>query len=186
MTRYLNFDTPEDVVVSLELSAHLLTAGDVTTNVRWKWVIVAMHDALQGSMAGALSARHITGGLAAKSTRNWIASVQNQRGGYPYLHTAEFGELLKRVRDPNLLDEPLVLNDHQADDLDRLHRYRNDFAHFKPESWSIAFDDLPRMVSVAVEATDHLMHLRAAFISEDQGSRLQAALKTIRANLDRL
>jgi hypothetical protein len=135
-------------------------------------------------MAFALSARHITGALTNESKKDLIAFLETNGGDYPQLKIDVFTALLKRVRDPKILGEPLVLDDGQAEDLFRLHNYRNDFAHFKPESWSIAFHDLPRMVLVAVEATDHLMRLRVAFLSEDQGPRLQASLKTIRSEID--
>jgi hypothetical protein len=181
---YLRFDPSEDVVVSLELAAHLLSNLDVSPNLRWKWVIVATHDALQGAMAFALSARQITGALTNKSKKDWIALLETNGGDYPELKIDGFTALLNRVCDPKILGEHLVLDCGQRKDLSRLHDYRNDFAHFKPESWSIAFHDLPRMVLVAVEATDHLMRHRAAFLSEDQGPRLREALKTIRSEID--
>ena len=49
MADYLRFDPSEDIVVSLELAAHLLTNRDVSPTLRWKWIIVATHDALQGA-----------------------------------------------------------------------------------------------------------------------------------------
>ena len=130
-------------------------------------------------MAFALSASHMTGALTNKSKEDWIALVETNGGNYPKLKIDFFTELLDRI-----LGEPLVLDCGQRKDLARLHDYRNDFAHFKPESWSIAFHDLPRMVLVAVEATDRLMRHRAAFLSEEQVSRLREVLKTIRSEID--
>ena len=153
MADYLRFDPSEDIVVSLELAAHLLTNRDVSPTLRWKWLIVATHDALQGAMAFALSARHEA--LTNESKHDLIAFLATDGGNYPQLKINVFAALLKSVRDHKALVEPLVLDGGQAIDLNRLHTYRNDFAHFKPESWSIAFHDLPRMVLVAVEAMNH-------------------------------
>jgi hypothetical protein len=179
------FNQFEDVLISLELAANLL-ATDQRSTVLCKWLIVSIQDALQCAMMCALSATQVTDHLARSIDRE--LGEANKRD-YPVLRIDVFTELFKRVRDPAKLSfgKPVALDVEQVRDLEQLHTYRNEFVHFKPETWNIRFGDLPRMLSIALMVIEHLtlMNCRAESFVGDQPARFDAVVPEIRVGLSR-
>jgi len=185
---YLRFDEIEDVLSSLDLLA-LVTPLLKKHPSYWKWAIIVAHAGLQGAMVCALRDTSGVSVLEKKCARQMLEWLETQKGNPPKEKLADFETLLSRsTKAANMDGQPLKLTDRQTKDITRLHRhFRNDFAHFVPKSWSIEKAGLPRIVRVAVDATDVLMHNERVDrnLRGNRKRRLAHQLKTIREGLTR-
>jgi hypothetical protein len=186
---YVRFDEIEDVLTSADLMA--LVAPLIRKKPSyWKWMIVAAHNALQGAMVCAYADTTGTSILDAKTGHRileWLDMPEEKRGKEPRARLAEFGVLLQRCMTEHPNYKPaLALTAQQLKDIKRLHEeFRNNFAHFKPEGWSIEKQGLPRIVSAAIDATEWLMsHERVSYrMSGNQLRRLKRNLRATRSAL---
>lgn len=183
---FLHFDEIEDVLSSLDLLALVSPLADKQPSY-WKWAIIAAHAGLQGAMVCALRDTSGVSVLDKKSAREMMKWFDTRKGEPPEERLADFSTLLARCRKSSCMDgQPLKLSRAQADDIARLHkRFRNNFAHFVPKSWSIEKAGLPRIVRAALDAIENLMrHSRVLYkLSGNKKRRLAQRLKTIRATL---
>ncbi|MFY9786404.1 MAG: hypothetical protein WA445_11185 [Pseudolabrys sp.] len=185
-SKYVRFDEVEDVLSSLGLLA--LCAPLVREEPSyWKWAIISAHAALQGAMVCAL---HDTSGLSvldkqsARGMREWfdkkIETPPNEK-------LAHFNTLLRRCcESKSMRGEPLALSQAQLKDIKLLHdHFRNSFAHFVPQSWSIEKAGLPRIVGAAVDVTERLMAYPNVVhkLSGNKKRRFESYLGTIRTQL---
>jgi hypothetical protein len=175
---YVRFDEYEDVVVSLELVAHVAPLLREKPQ-HWKWMIVGAHSALQGAMVCALADTTGTSILTEKSATKVLAwHNADDAGPHPDERLADFGDLLRRCIRRGLLK----LTRKQCKDIRRLHReFRNNFVHFTPRGWSIEKAGLPRIVGAAIDATEVLIWQPR--MNEDQQPRLTDALTMVRSYL---
>ena len=75
-TEFVHFDEFEDAVVAIELVGS--QSVDVQTRPsQWKWIVLAMQNALQGAMVIALSGTDGCGALAPKSQKENRAWLQH-------------------------------------------------------------------------------------------------------------
>jgi hypothetical protein len=177
---YVRFDEYEDVVVSLELVAHVAPLLREKPQ-HWKWMIVGAHSALQGAMVCAYADSTGTSILTEKSQKRmlaWLNADDATRGPQPDERLADFGDLLRRCIRSGLL----TLTRKQCKDISRLHReFRNNFMHFERRGWSIEKAGLPRIVGAAIDATEVLIWQPR--MNEDQQQRWTDALTMVRSHL---
>jgi hypothetical protein len=179
-------DEFEDALLSVELVARLLPETEQEP-LLWKWVILAIHNSLQGAMVCALSGTDGTGALSTKSQSKVLEWMEMQKGPHPEPQMALFGTLLDRASDPERVrDGPaLTPTDDEVRDLERLHKLRRNFAHFTPKGWSIESAGLPRIVLVAVDAIERLMLQNDRVLAHlgERRERLARSVESIRASL---
>jgi hypothetical protein len=180
-SKYVRFDEVEDVLSSLGLLA--LCAPLVREEPSyWKWAIISAHAALQGAMVCALHDRISV--LDDKSTRAMREWFDKRTEKAPNERLAHFNTLLRRCCESK--GQPLALSQAQLKDIKLLHdHFRNSFAHFVPQSWSIEKAGLPRIVGAAVDATERLMAYPNVVhkLSGNKKRRLESYLGTIRTQL---
>jgi hypothetical protein len=180
---YVRFDQYEDVLVSVELVS-LLAPLVREEPQQWKWMIVAAHSALQGAMVCAFADTTGTSVLqnnSAKEMLEWLNADPATRGPYPEERLASFGRLLDRCIAGSATFEPLVLTPEQHANIKRLHdEYRNSFAHFIPQGWSIEKAMLPAMIVAALDVVELLIHRHYVIghMDEEQQQRLNDAMTT--------
>ena len=188
---WLRTDEIEEFIDALEHSA--LITGQLDENLRaWKWLIIALHSALQGACVCALRG-HDTAGVSVLTTKSWkqvwhwldVESRKTTHKPPPPEQLASLLELFSRVRDPNLLPAPhtLIASPEIVADVEMLNRRRNDFIHFVPRGWSLELSGLPRMVSNVSDAIEHLAVLHPSFwhhLGEARRDRIAKALATLR------
>jgi len=126
---FVHFDEYEDAVVAVELVASQLV--DIQKKpMQWKWVVIAMQNAMQGAMVIALAGTDGCGALSAKSqqlTRKWLQARTPEK---PKEIMAEYGELLDRIQKPELMEGPIPkLSAKERRNLERLNELRRQFAH---------------------------------------------------------
>ena len=163
---YIHIDERLDVLASLELCAISL-AHTRQTERAWKWVVLSLHNALQGAMVCHLSGTAQLGALTAQSASKWLdwyhdnghsetESMQEDYGefGVPNTHAEDNGEpapegfvasaavLFERLycrskRIEESYGAVISVTEQQKKSFKRLHRLRNEFTHFRPKGWSI-------------------------------------------------
>ena len=154
---FVHFDECEDAVVAIEL------VGSQSVDVQkrpsqWKWVIMAMQNAVQGAMVLALSGTDGCGALNPNSQQENRAWLQHLDPRHPRRVMANYNELLERIRKPELMEGPvpnLSAEDHR--NLQRLNdELRRQFAHFNPTGWGIELNYILNILPVALDLFEFL------------------------------
>ena len=169
MTRYIQTDECQDVLASLEYCA-LSLCQTRQSDRAWKWVVLSLHNALQGAVVCHLSGTAQVGALRKTSAKEWLEwYAKDQRGetpheqkkidefGAPMMRTgkekgqpprefvASADELFSRLscsskRIENGCGEIIEITERQKTAFRRLHSLRNEFSHFSPKGWSIELE----------------------------------------------
>ncbi len=115
----------------------------------WKWVILAVHGALQATMVLALTGSTQLRVLSEKSKKE----VAEREDGVRKL--ADFMDLYRMVKRKSdmeifIYSKPLQSSGGMDEDVAYLHRLRNNFTHFLPSGWSVRIDELPRVLNSCI------------------------------------
>jgi hypothetical protein len=183
---FCHFDEFEDAVLSIELAAEKFSASQSSPTL-WKWVIIAMQNALQGAMVLALSGSDGCGALYPKSqkqNREWLENLTPNR---PPTQMADYNTLLAWIQRAEFLEGPVpVVSEEGYQNLRRLNQLRRQFAHYNPTGWGI---DLQYMLNIIPVATDVFEHLTTTqgrpniHFSADQKQRMRRSIAAIREKL---
>jgi hypothetical protein len=181
---FVHLDEYEDAVVAIELVGS--QSADVQKRpMQWKWVIMAMQNAVQAAMVLALSGTDGCGALAPKSqqrNRAWLQHVSPDR---PPRVMAAYDVLLERIGKPELMEGPvpnLSAEDHR--NLQRLNELRRQFAHFNPTGWGIELNYILNIMPVALNLFEFLTTTQGRpniHFSEEHCARMKKALAQARA-----
>ena len=144
---YVRFDEIENVLASLDLLATLAPLVKKRRS-HWKWIIVGAHDALQGALVCAVADTTGTNLLSKKSAKKMLDWLEDTSRKYPGEYMADFATLLQRAA--------VTLPSQDAKDMRKLHRLRNDFAHFTPKGWCIELAGLPRIIEATLRLIERL------------------------------
>lgn len=157
MTRnWVTTDEGSDVLGSLEHCERSLRLA-METPSEWKWAIVALHNAVQGSLVCHLAGTALVGHLSPKSAKEWLAWLNGDRSGpAPREFMGDPLTLLKRASGSELRIEEgcgliVDVNAEQFKAFESLNVLRREFAHFSPKGWSIELDGLPRIFRGCLE-----------------------------------
>ncbi|MBI4963687.1 MAG: hypothetical protein HY913_10455 [Desulfomonile tiedjei] len=179
MDDWLSTDEHLEAVLSLEMVSDSLPK--VLDNVyHWKWVIIALHMALQGYMVLALKGTNSFNVLEKKCRDEWEAAWKRNDGSFPVDRLDNFLSLYKKIkagrktyeeeaktgirtyRKPEDLmlmgmhSQPFKPRGTQNKSVEMLHHLRNDYIHFPPKGWLLGVHGLPRMVDDCVGIIDFL------------------------------
>lgn len=176
---YVEFDEIENTISAIEM---LATVSELVASrpSYWKWMIIAAQDALQAAIVCAVADSTGISVLSERSAKRVLAFLEGKETDYPGEWLADFGELLKR--------SPLELEQSQADDIRKLHFFRNEFSHFTPMTWCIELAGLPRLVLTALAAIEALLAEQQVQIhlESEQTERIQANMTRARSALTAL
>ncbi|MHB0918093.1 MAG: hypothetical protein ACYC1G_10000 [Thiobacillus sp.] len=114
----------------------------------WRWVVLALHNTVQGFMVLALRGsdglRPLRDDIAAK----WLTAYQ-EGGQYPVEKLDSFLNLYKKVQSDSMLffvhSKKAIPSPTQGRSMKKLNAMRNDFVHFLPRSWSLEVSGLPEI-----------------------------------------
>jgi hypothetical protein len=184
---YLRTDEAEDVIASLELCQDCLLLLKEQP-ARWKWLMVALHNAAQGAMACHLSGTAQLGALEKMSARRWLEHLTASRctRPAPKERLADFTELLSRLSSANKrleLAGPIIqVSEDQKRSLKKLNDLRRGFAHFTPKGWSIELSGMPAIIGDTAAVIGSIADASWAFrhLNEDRARRLSELLCQIR------
>jgi hypothetical protein len=151
----------------------------------WKWVILALHNAIQATIVRAISGGDQAGALTDKSqkeTRAWLRSQRDGKGAgeMPDQFLADFLELYKRAK-----KKPgVVVHIKLGEDVRRINDYRRQLAHYRPLIWTILVGGLPQRVLRSLDFVESLMPGRptggAQWLYPADGKLAERSLKLAR------
>ena len=171
---WLRLSQLENAIDNLEMAAYFLE--NIESEIKWKWSVIALHQALYGFAISASS------GLIEKT-------VTKPSKKFPD------GELIPIWRAINLtkessessLDryEPLVLSVEEEWSIKKLvDEFRNGFEHFSPGLWSIEISGMPKIFTHIIRVIRFLaIESKRINSSFDDEKRISIALKKIETYL---
>lgn len=151
MENWLRTDETQEAVLALQLVSEQLTNLELTGNLHyWNWVIVSLHNALQGFMVLALRGSNNVNVLTEECAIEWLAAVERGDGKYPEPKLDKFLNLYKKIKSARMEmyvnSKTFKPSGTQGRSVKLLNSYRNDFIHFVPKGWSIEVSGLPQVI----------------------------------------
>lgn len=162
---WLRVDERQDLVNSLEHAVKI--ARTVHSEPRnWKWLLIVIHNALQGALVSVLTGTHGLGALEKRCIAEWLDWHEQKRAGSKAPPPKEFLasplDLYCRAKQKHLMSEfggsPITTTKQQDADVRSLNWFRGELIHFKSRIWSIEIQGLPRIVLTAVEIIEQLLN----------------------------
>ena len=144
---YLRTDEEAEAANAMEMVARF-TEGVEDDPRLWRWIIIALHNAVQGVMV--LSLRHGNGLLALTDEcfKEWMSAHEN-RTPYPEERLDGYLNLYKKVkhRETGQIggNQRFTPKGSEGKNIKRLNGFRNEFIHFTPKGWSLEVDGLPQI-----------------------------------------
>ena len=128
--KYLRLSEETNALDYLEKAFYYICQTE-TNIIVWKWVVLALHDALYGF---AICACKVTNpdNVTSKERGNWLIG---------------FDKALERCQDPNqpAMSKHLQLSDQQKESIRKLKHFRDNFEHYMPKRWSIEIHVMPQI-----------------------------------------
>lgn len=190
---WINTNEAEDVAGSIR---HVLRTAQFTQAdpMAYKWVLLALHSALQGACVCHLTTTaQLLGAITQRNAGEWIDFFEKSRtdpsAKLPKTYLMALPDLLKAVRKKRsagdqrdesaveISDEELRLLTHFNDNI------RNQFVHFEPMGWSIEITGVGGLAKLIVRIIGRILDIGWAFrhADDDQRLELQAHLKSLAA-----
>ncbi len=175
-------DTFVETVSALEASSDEL-ARVLKDSYRWKWVILALHSALQGMMALALRGGNNLRMLKPKDARRWLDAYESGAPLPADLKMDSFLNLYEKIKSETVLfyvtSKKFTPEGTQGKSIKDLNRLRNQFVHFTPCTLSLILNGLPEMTIDCLKIAVFLAYDSGNIDwPEDLGGRLEKAFKT--------
>ncbi len=158
--KWLRIDEFEESVHSLELSVELFNGLTLNSDYyQWVWVLITLHNALQGFMVLALRGTNGLNVLKPKCAQAWLEAY-DKKMEYPIPVLDTFSNLYKKIKSDNMdlyFDskrfKPMRT---QETSIKQLNRFRNEFIHFIPANMSIEISGFPNILKECMEIIEFL------------------------------
>lgn len=139
MSHYLRTDEYTEAISSLNFFIEILPSTNEDV-YRWKWAIIALHNAVQGFMVLSLKGTDSLLILPEKKAIKWLDAHYNNQS-LPEDKLDIFLNLCKKIQQYRGLQtsKDCDLN------LKKLNSLRNNFTHFPPQHWSLEISGLPKI-----------------------------------------
>ena len=181
----LETDIQQDVLSSLE--HFLVSLNFARTNPRhWKWAIISLHSAMQGAFACHVFSTANVEAFDKKRMALWwdfLNAGQSAGKEMPIERMASPRELLKRVMGVSTDTAPyggvIAVDDETVRAFSLIDGLRQDFIHFKPQTWLIYLDGFPQKATL-------LLTLLETIVDKGWAFRFMEGLDDMRAVLDEL
>ena len=159
MENWLRTDETQEAVISLEMVTEYLDR--VTVNYHyWKWVIIGLHNTLQGFMVLALRGTNHLNVLREKDAQKWTDAYEQGKIRPTDLLLDSYLNLYKKIKSDrmNMYTSSIQFKPKgtQGWSIKKLNSLRNDFIHFIPKGWSIEISGLPRITQDCLDVIDFL------------------------------
>ncbi len=140
----------------------------------WKWLILALHGALQGAcVCHLVTTATPLGAVQKRNAVEWHKyydqSLTNPPSTPPRTELMALPDLLKAVRKPNssgggLSDKHVSINDTELIWLIAIHReFRNQFVHFSPTGWQFDVSGMPKFAHLVARIIQEILDCSWAF-----------------------
>lgn len=184
-SEYFRTDTEHDAVFSLVAASDFLAIADKKPHY-WRWVVLAVHSAVQGSLALALTNGNIFHVQKPGVASRMLAALKSKGQGlnFPDPHMDNFLRLYAKAKQVDFLRSgatPLPTDERHERALVSLDEMRDEFTHFNSKSWSIEIAHIAETAAVACEVIEHVFKSRSVLWHSDEleaeASRALGALK---------
>ena len=175
--KWIELDEAKDVAGSIR---HVLRTAPFVDEDRlaWKWVILALHSALQGSCVCHLATTASpVGAVTDRNAGEWLAYFEkrgaNPKTKRPTTHLMALPDLLKAVRKPRSAGDRsntagVSISDSELIWLRRFHDdIRNPFVHFEPMGWSVDVSGVSDIAKLIVRIIEEILETGWAFRHQD-------------------
>jgi hypothetical protein len=126
----------------------------------WKWVVLALHNTLQGYMVLALQGSNGLRVLKDDCAKAWLDAYERGDGSYPKPRLKNFMELYKSIQSDQMriyeISQPFTAHGSQGRSVKLLNKLRNEFIHFTPKSWSLELSGLPKLTDDCIDVISFL------------------------------
>lgn len=120
---------------------------------RWKWVVIAVHNAVQASIVSAVSGSTKIGALPPKIQEKWLAAYHSgDADAFPRERLDRFTNLYERMKERTGFPATAQIDGSVA----RLTNTRNKLLHFLPRSWLFPIDFLVEITLTPLAVVDYL------------------------------
>ena len=156
-----------DAICSLELLAEHLPKV-ITIPYHWKWVLLSLHNSLQGFMV--LSLHDTPNVLTKKSAKDWHENNKTEQPSYTPRKLDYFMSLYVKIKSDAMNLRPdsksFVPDSTQDKSVKNLNAFRNNLAHYMPadsalnmKTWaSVVLDVIPIIEFLAFESNNVSFH----------------------------
>lgn len=171
--RWIRTNQAEDVAGSVRHA--IRAAGFVSEDpLAWKWVIIALHSALQGACVCHLTTTAPPfGAVTKRNAYAWLTYFEDSRtdptAKPPPTRLMALPELLKAVRKPESPGDRsnatgIKISDDELSWLRRFHEHtRNQFVHFEPRAWAIDVSGVPEIAKLIARIIEDILRVGWAF-----------------------
>jgi len=189
LSSWFRTDEIGELIDAVEHSAEL-ARGIAANPAKWKWLVLALHSAVQGALVCALRGGD-TSGTAVLANAGEVLAWLN--GGceppHPRERLANLMDLYRRARKVSYLPTPYTFKGTSeiTKDLKTLSSLRNTFVHFVPMGLSVEVGGLPRVARNCCVVIESLAVTHPTFwhqLDEVSGTRLRAAVIALRKATD--
>ena len=187
---WLSTDEAREAVLSLEMV--LQTLPKVIENIHyWKWVLIVLHNALQGYMVLALRGTNGLNVLTKKCAEKWRAAWQKDED-CDERRLDNFLNLYEKIQSGLMLmywtSQPFKPQGTQTKSVKMLNDLRNEFIHFLHANWLRGIHGLPRVVEDCIDIIDFLVCECGNIIWYDQSlkQRSKDLISQVRKDLEPL
>lgn len=154
----------------------------------WKWMLVALHNSLQGFMACSLKGGDGLTPMKDRVAQKWIEAQRNGQS-LPHEELDTFLNLYKKIKSERMLvtaeSRQFIPSGKQDHNIRKLNRLRNHFVHFTPKSWSLDVSNLPNISQDCLQVIKFLVH-KSGNIDTQSEERFHEILKEISSLTDKL
>jgi len=155
---WLRTDEHEEAICGLESVAEWSPRVE-RQMLYWRWVILALHNALQGFMVLALRGSNGLLPLQDKIAAKWLKAYRGG-GAYPREKLDSFLNLYAKTKSDRLLfschSRKLTATEAQDRSIRKLNSLRNEFIHFLPRFWALEVSGLPEICLDCLEIIELL------------------------------
>ena len=144
---------------------------------RWKWVILALHSAVQGMMALALKGSNGLNVLKSDDAKRLALAIEHRTPIPTDLKMDSFPNLYKKIKSDSYIDsEKFTPQGTQGRSIKLLNQLRNQFIHFTPCTFILVCNGLPKMTLDCLNIARFLAYgLKNIAWPEDLGRRTERA-----------
>jgi hypothetical protein len=190
---WISTDQAEDVAASVRhaIRSFAFTEDDEKA---WKWVILALHSALQGAcVCHLLTTAEPVGAVTKENAIEWLKYFEESKSDHqitpPKTHLMNLPDLLRAVRKSNSAGDGsntvgVALSDAELVWLKRIHDdIRNQFVHFAPLGWSIDVGGVSDLATLIARLVQQILDFGWGFRHKDSVWRaaLTQNLQTLRS-----
>ena len=192
---WLRTNEIEEFIDALQHCAELASGLALNTR-RWKWIIIAIHNALQGACTCALRGID-TAGINIRSTANAkaffgrlnLTPEKRKVRPEPSEYLANLMTLYERIQQVQFIPEPhcLRVTEFMSRDVRQLNDIRNEFIHFMPKGLSLELSGMTRIVRTCCNVIEHLAVNKPTFwhhLDDRRVDQIQESLQKLRMEMD--